>query len=87
MKKNKKDLQKNAPEKNPGFKIGDLVRVLPNAHFVEEEFVGAPGLIIAFNATGYPKGFSGRAKDDIMYVVAAQGRNIKLFEDEIEIVA
>jgi len=39
---------------------------------------------VAFNKTGYPKGFSGRAKDDVMYVVAAQGRNIKLFEDEME---
>jgi len=71
-------------KKNSDFKIGDLVKIKENAHFVEEEFVGAAGLIVAFNETGYPKGFSGRAKDGIMYVVAAQGKNIKLFEDEME---
>tara|TARA_B100000676_G_C17447262_1_gene517166 strand:- start:291 stop:551 length:261 start_codon:yes stop_codon:yes gene_type:complete len=76
--------QKKPPEKNAGFEIGDLIKIKSNAHFVEEEFIGAAGLIVAFNKTGYPKGFSGRAKDDTMYVVAAQGRNIKLFEDEME---
>ena len=75
---------KTSPEKNGDFKIGDLIKIKENAHFVEENFVGAAGLIVAFNETGYPKGFSGRAEDGIMYVVAAQGRNIKLFEDEME---
>lgn len=71
-------------QKNLGFKVGDLVKIKENANFVEEGFIGAAGLIVAFNKTGYPKGFSGRAKDDTMYVVAAQGKNIRLFEDEME---
>jgi len=79
-----KQEQKNAQEKNIEFKVGDLIKIKENAHFVEEEFIGAAGLIVAFNRTGYPKGFSGRSKDDIMYVVATHGRNIKLFEDEME---
>ena len=84
MKKNKEVKQKNAPEKNSGFKIGDLIKISPNAHFIEECFMGAPGLIVASHKTGYPKGFSGRSNDGIMYVVASRGRNIKLFEDEME---
>ena len=71
-------------QKSDNFKIGDLIKIKENAHFVEDEFIGAAGLIVAFNKTGYPKGFSGRSKDDVMYVVAAQGKNIKLFEDEME---
>jgi hypothetical protein len=78
-------MQKNRDkQKKSDFKVGDLIKIKPNAHFVEEGFIGAAGLIVAWNRTGYPKGFSGRSKDDIMYVVAAQGRNIKLFEDEME---
>tara|TARA_Y100001938_G_C8084692_1_gene431247 strand:- start:1662 stop:1925 length:264 start_codon:yes stop_codon:yes gene_type:complete len=84
MQRKNKEAQKISPEKNADFKVGDLVKIKENAHFVEEGFIGAAGLIVAFNETGYPKGFSGRAKDGIMYVVAAQGRNIKLFEDEME---
>tara|TARA_Y100001938_G_scaffold25969_1_gene34724 strand:+ start:1518 stop:1781 length:264 start_codon:yes stop_codon:yes gene_type:complete len=84
MQKSKAGAQKNPRKKNSDFKVGDLIKIKENAHFVEEEFIGAAGLIVAFNETGYPKGFSGRAKDDIMYVVASQGRNIKLFEDEME---
>jgi hypothetical protein len=84
MQKKNKEGQKNRRKKITDFEVGDLIKIKENAHFVEEEFVGAPGLIVAFNKTGYPKGFSGRAKDDIMYVVAAQGKSIKLFEDEME---
>tara|TARA_R110002110_G_scaffold33088_1_gene113816 strand:+ start:847 stop:1092 length:246 start_codon:yes stop_codon:yes gene_type:complete len=76
--------KKSEEQKNLGFKVGDLIKIKENANFVEENFVGAAGLIVAFNETGYPKGFSGRAKDGVMYVVAAQGQNIKLFEDEME---
>jgi len=75
---------KKSQEKNMPFKVGDLIKIGSNAHFVEEGFLGAHGLIVAFNKTGYPKGFSGRSKDDIMYTVAAQGKNIRLFEDEME---
>jgi len=84
MQKKNNEAQKKPPEINDDFKVGDLIKIKANAHFVEENFVGAAGLIVAFNETGYPKGFSGRAKDGIMYVVAAQGQNIKLFEDEME---
>ena len=84
MQKSNTEEQKNPRKKISDFKVGDLIKIKENAHFVEEEFIGAAGLIVAFNKTGYPKGFSGRAKDDIMYVVASQGRNIKLFEDEME---
>lgn len=77
-------MKTNTRKKNAEFKIGDLIKIKDNAHFVEECFIGAAGLIVAWNKTGYPKGFSGRAKDDIMYVVASQGKNIKLFEDEME---
>ena len=84
MQKKNEEGQKNPRKKNNDFKVGDLVKIKANAHFVEEGFIGAAGLIVAFNETGYPKGFSGRAKDSVMYVVAAQGQNIKLFEDEME---
>jgi len=83
MQKNS-SVQKTSQKKNAEFKVGDLIKIKDNAVFVEEEFIGAAGLIVAWNKTGYPKGFSGRAKDDIMYVVASQGKNIKLFEDEME---
>jgi len=84
MKKSKKQPAKKSQEKNLPFKVGDLIKIGSNAHFVEEGFLGAHGLIVAFNKTGYPKGFSGRANDGTMYTVAAQGKNIKLFEDEME---
>jgi len=71
-------------EKNAAFQIGDLIKIKDQVHFVEEEFLGAPGLIVAFSETGYPKGLSGRSKDGTMYTVASQGRNVKLFEDEME---
>ena len=60
--------KKSEEQKNLGFKVGDLIKIKENANFVEENFVGAAGLIVAFNETGYPKGFSGRAKDGVMYV-------------------
>ena len=82
----KEPTKKRRKEKLQTFSVGDLVKIKNNAHFVEEEFIGAAGLVVAFNKTGYPKGFSGRAKDDIMYVVAACGKNIKLFEDEMEMI-
>ena len=84
MQKSNTEEQKNPRKKISDFKVGDLIKIKDNAHFVEENFVGAAGLIVAFNETGYPKGFSGRAKDSMMYTVAAQGQNIKLFEDEME---
>ena len=73
-------------EKNRSFKIGDLIKIGDNVPFVEENMLGAVGMIISFNETGYPKGLSGRSRDNIMYTVASKGKNIKLFEDEMEAV-
>jgi hypothetical protein len=73
-------------EKSQTFKIGDLVKIKNNAHFVEEGLIGSAGLIVSSTSTGYPKGFSGRAKDDVMYVVATCGKNVKFFEDELEMI-
>jgi hypothetical protein len=84
MKKINNRQPKKSQEKIRRFNVGDLIKISPSAHFIEESFAGAHGLIVASNKTGYPKGFSGRANDDIMYTVAAQGRNIRLFEDEME---
>jgi len=84
MEKNNKRPARKSQEKKRRFNVGDLIKIRPNAHFIEDEFMGAHGLIVAFNKTGYPKGFSGRENDGTMYTVAAQGRNIKLFEDEME---
>lgn len=78
--------KKRRKEKEQTFKVGDLIKIKSSAVFVDEEFIGTAGLIVSFNKTGYPKGLSGRAKDDIMYVVAACGKNIKLFEDEMEMI-
>ena len=84
MKNTNKENEKNTQKKNVAFQIGDLIKIKDQVHFVEEEFLGAPGLIVAFSETGYPKGMSGRSNDGTMYTVASQGKNIKLFEDEME---
>ena len=76
--------QKSTQKKDVVFKIGDLIKISENTHFVEEEFLGAPGLIVSFSETGYPKGISGRSKDGTMYTVASCGKKVKLFEDEME---
>jgi len=70
--------------KNLSFSVGDLIKINGNAHFVEDDFLGAHGLIVELNKTGYPKGFSGRANDGVMYTVTSQGKSIRLFEDEME---
>ena len=79
-----KTVKKNPQKKNPHFNVGDLIKINGNANFVEDDFLGAHGLIVELNKTGYPKGFSGRANDGVMYTVASQGKNIRLFEDEME---
>ena len=80
----KKASKKKPQEKSRRFSVGDLIKISPNAHFLEEVFMGAHGLIVELNKTGYPKGFSGRANDGVMYTVASQGKNVRLFEDEME---
>ena len=84
MKVQTRPSKKRRQEKNQTFKVGDLVKINDQVHFVEESMLGAVGMIISFNETGYPKGISGRSRDDKMYTVAACGKNIKLFEDEME---
>ena len=81
---NRKASTKKPQEKNRRFNVGDLIKINHDAHFIEEQLMGAHGLIVAFSKTGYPKGFSGRANDDVMYTVASQGKNVRLFEDEME---
>jgi len=78
--------KKHRQKKIQSFKVGDLVKIGDEVHFVDENMLGAVGMIISFNETGYPKGISGRSRDNIMYTVAAGGKNIKLFEDEMEFV-
>ncbi len=84
MKMQTRPSKKHRQKKNQSFKVGDLVKIGDEVHFVEEELLGAGGMIISFNETGYPKGISGRSRDNIMYTVATGGKNIKLFEDEME---
>jgi len=84
MKKTINRQPKKSQEKIRRFNVGDLIKISPASLFLDESMLGAHGLIVAFNKTGYPKGFSGRSNDDIMYTVASQGKNIKLFEDEME---
>lgn len=86
MKNKKQPEKKRRREKNRTFKVGDLIKICDDVTFIEEEMLGAVGLIVSFNETGYPKGISGRSTDSVMYTVAASGKNIKLFEDEMEVV-
>lgn len=80
----KKPSPKKPQKKNRPFNVGDLIKIKPNAIFLQEELLGAHGLILALEKTGYPKGFSGRANDDVMYTVTSQGKSVRLFEDEME---
>ena len=84
MKNTNKEGQKNAQKENLDFKVGDLIKIKDQVHFVEEEFLGAPGLIVSLSETGYPKGVSGRQNDGKMYTVASCGKKIRLFEEEME---
>ena len=80
----KKTAEKKSQKKNRQFSVGDLIKIKPNAVFLEDGLLGAHGLIVDFSKTGYPKGFSGKSNDDIMYTVASKGKNVRLFEDEME---
>jgi len=84
MKSQKRPQKKRRQEKNQTFKVGDLIKIGNDVPFLEVNMWGAVGMIISFNETGYPKGLSGRSKDSVMYTVATCGKNIKLFEDEME---
>ena len=86
MKMQTRPSKKRRQKKNQDFKVGDLVKIGDDVHYVDERMLGAVGMIISFNETGYPKGISGRSRDNIMYTVATGGKNIKLFEDEMEFV-
>ena len=76
--------KKRRKEKKNTFNIGDLVKIRDQVPFLEPETCGKVGLIISFRETGYPKGLSGRSNDGTMYTVAALGKNVQLFEDEME---
>jgi hypothetical protein len=86
MRSRKSIPKKTAAKKNPTFKVGDLIKISDSVAFVEENMLGAVGMIISFNETGYPRGISGRSKDNIMYTIATRGRNVRLFEDEMEFI-
>lgn len=86
MKKQKEPQKKRRQEKNRSFSVGDLIKVAGSVAFLDESMLGTVGMIVSYHETGYPKGISGRSNDSIMYTVAANGKNIKLFEDEMEII-
>ena len=79
--------QRRRREKNKRLKVGDLVKINETVPLIDEDLEGAVGMIVSFNESGYPKGLTGHARGGTMYTVAALGRNIKLFEDEIEVIA
>ena len=85
MDKRRRPAQIRRREKNKLPKVGDLVKIGREVPFLEPEMCGTVGLVVSFHETGYPKGLSGRSRDGIMYTVAALGKNVKLFEDEIEV--
>ena len=76
--------QRRRREKNKRLKVGDLVKINETVPLIDEDLAGTVGMIVSFNESGYPKGLTGHARGGTMYTVAALGRNIKLFEDEIE---
>ena len=86
MKTQKRPAKKRRQEKNQTFKVGDLIKISNDVPLVEDTMWGAVGMIISFNETDYPKGLTGRARDGTIYTVAAGGRNIRLFEDEMEMI-
>lgn len=85
MKTQKRPVKKRRQEKNQTFKVGDLIKISNDVPLVEDTMWGAVGMIISFNETDYPKGLTGRSRDGTIYTVAAGGKNIRLFEDEMEI--
>ena len=87
MANRQKPEQKRRREKNKSLKVGDLVKINETTPLIDEDLAGTVGMIIAFSESGYPKGLTGHARGSIMYTVAALGRNIKLFEDEVEVIA
>lgn len=83
---NQRPASNRRKEKRPDFKVGDLVKIGHNVSFLTaKDGLGMVGLITSFNQTGYPKGISGRSRDDKMYTVVAAGKSVKLFEDEMEL--
>ena len=53
MKVQTRPSKKRRQEKNQTFNVGDLVKINDQVHFVEESMLGAVGMIISFNETGY----------------------------------